>query len=34
VYPNEGHHFYNPVNQRDVLQRALNWFEKYLPPGQ
>jgi dipeptidyl aminopeptidase/acylaminoacyl peptidase len=32
VYPNEGHHFYNPVNQRDVLQRALNWFEKYLPP--
>ncbi|HTV85476.1 MAG TPA: S9 family peptidase [Dyella sp.] len=34
VYPNEGHHFYNPANQRDVLQRALNWFEKYLPPGQ
>jgi dipeptidyl aminopeptidase/acylaminoacyl peptidase len=33
VYPNEGHHFYNPVNQRDVLQRALNWFEKYLPPS-
>ncbi|GLQ88439.1 S9 family peptidase [Dyella flagellata] len=32
VYPNEGHHFYNPVNQRDVLQRALNWFETYLPP--
>jgi dipeptidyl aminopeptidase/acylaminoacyl peptidase len=34
VYPNEGHHFYNPVNQRDVLQRALNWFEKYLPADQ
>jgi dipeptidyl aminopeptidase/acylaminoacyl peptidase len=33
VYPDEGHHFYNPVNQRDVLQRALNWFEKYLPPS-
>lgn len=32
VYPNEGHHFVNPANQRDVLQRALNWFEKYLPP--
>lgn len=32
VYPNEGHHFFNPANQRDVLQRALNWFEKYLPP--
>jgi dipeptidyl aminopeptidase/acylaminoacyl peptidase len=34
VYPNEGHHFYNPVNQRDVLQRALDWFEKYLPPSE
>lgn len=33
VYPNEGHHFFNPTNQRDVLQRALNWFEKYLPPS-
>ncbi|GGA30718.1 alpha/beta hydrolase family protein [Dyella nitratireducens] len=32
VYPGEGHHFNNPANQRDVLQRALNWFEKYLPP--
>ena len=32
VYPGEGHHFYNPDHQRDVLQRALNWFEKYLPP--
>ncbi|MBE1162129.1 S9 family peptidase [Dyella acidiphila] len=34
VYPNEGHHFNDPQHQRDVLQRALNWFEKYLPPGQ
>ena len=32
VYPNEGHHFVNPGHQRDLLQRALNWFEKYLPP--
>ena len=31
VYPNEGHHFDDPAHQRDVLQRALNWFEKYLP---
>jgi dipeptidyl aminopeptidase/acylaminoacyl peptidase len=30
VYPNEGHRFANPVNQRDVLQRALLWFQKYL----
>jgi dipeptidyl aminopeptidase/acylaminoacyl peptidase len=32
VYPDEGHHFNDPTHQRDVLQRALNWFEKYLPP--
>jgi dipeptidyl aminopeptidase/acylaminoacyl peptidase len=32
VYPNEGHHFVDPDHQRDVLQRALMWFEKYLPP--
>ena len=31
VYPNEGHHFVDPDHQRDVLQRALMWFEKYLP---
>ncbi|MBT2144108.1 MULTISPECIES: S9 family peptidase [unclassified Rhodanobacter] len=31
VYPNEGHHFVDPVHQRDVLQRALAWFGKYLP---
>ncbi|HET6554068.1 MAG TPA: S9 family peptidase [Dyella sp.] len=31
VYPNEGHHFVDPDHQRDVLQRALMWFDKYLP---
>ena len=31
VYPNEGHHFVDPEHQRDVLQRALSWFGKYLP---
>jgi dipeptidyl aminopeptidase/acylaminoacyl peptidase len=31
VYPNEGHHFVDPAHQRDVLQRALAWFAKYLP---
>ncbi|MGP1664417.1 MAG: S9 family peptidase [Rhodanobacter sp.] len=30
VYPNEGHHFVDPAHQRDVLQRALGWFQKYL----
>jgi dipeptidyl aminopeptidase/acylaminoacyl peptidase len=31
VYPNEGHHFVDPVHERDVLERALGWFAKYLP---
>ena len=31
VYPDEGHHFVDPEHQRDVLQRALDWFEEYLP---
>lgn len=33
VYPNEGHWFVDPAHQRDVLQRALEWFNKYLPAG-
>ena len=28
VYPNEGHRFRDPAHQRDVLERALEWFEK------
>ncbi len=31
VYPDEGHQFVNPAHQRDVLQRALEWFGEYLP---
>jgi dipeptidyl aminopeptidase/acylaminoacyl peptidase len=31
IYPNEGHHFVDPAHQRDVLQRALAWFQTYLP---
>jgi dipeptidyl aminopeptidase/acylaminoacyl peptidase len=31
VYPNEGHHFADPKHARDVLQRSLDWFAKYLP---
>ena len=34
VYPNEGHRFIDPVHQRDVLQRALGWFGKYLPASE
>ena len=31
VYPNEGHGFVNPQHRRDVLERALGWFEEYMP---
>lgn len=31
IYANEGHRFVDPAHQRDVLQRALQWFDKYLP---
>lgn len=31
IYPDEGHRFVDPAHQRDVLQRALLWFQKYLP---
>ena len=31
VYPNEGHAFHSPEHRRDVLERALNWFETEMP---
>ncbi|MDQ2834875.1 MAG: S9 family peptidase [Acidobacteriota bacterium] len=31
VYPNEGHAFHDPAHRRDVLERALNWFETEMP---
>jgi dipeptidyl aminopeptidase/acylaminoacyl peptidase len=31
VYPNEGHAFHDPEHRRDVLERALNWFETQMP---
>jgi dipeptidyl aminopeptidase/acylaminoacyl peptidase len=31
VYPNEGHAFRAPEHRRDVLERALNWFETQMP---
>jgi len=33
VYPNEGHGFADPVHQRDVMERAVEWFERYMPPS-
>ena len=33
VYPNEGHGFVDPVHRRDVMERAAEWFARYLPPS-
>ena len=33
VYPNEGHGFIDPAHRRDVLERAVDWFVRYMPPG-
>jgi dipeptidyl aminopeptidase/acylaminoacyl peptidase len=30
VYPNEGHAFRLPEHRRDVLERALEWFQLYM----
>jgi dipeptidyl aminopeptidase/acylaminoacyl peptidase len=31
VYSNEGHGFSNPADRRDTLQRAVDWFARYMP---
>jgi dipeptidyl aminopeptidase/acylaminoacyl peptidase len=31
IYPNEGHRIADPTHQRDVLKRALAWFETEMP---
>ena len=33
VYPNEGHGFRDPAHVRDVMERAVEWFAQYMPPG-
>jgi dipeptidyl aminopeptidase/acylaminoacyl peptidase len=32
VYPNEGHGFVDPSHRLDVMERAVEWFERYMPP--
>jgi dipeptidyl aminopeptidase/acylaminoacyl peptidase len=32
VYPDEGHGISDPTHRRDVLQRAVEWFGRYMPP--
>jgi dipeptidyl aminopeptidase/acylaminoacyl peptidase len=34
VYPNEGHGFVDPAHRRDVMERAVEWFERYMPAGE
>jgi dipeptidyl aminopeptidase/acylaminoacyl peptidase len=31
IYPNEGHGFVNPEHRRDVMDRAVEWFARYMP---
>ncbi|HET7102690.1 MAG TPA: S9 family peptidase, partial [Terracidiphilus sp.] len=33
VYPNEGHGFVNPAHRIDVMERAVRWFDRYMPPS-
>jgi dipeptidyl aminopeptidase/acylaminoacyl peptidase len=33
VYPNEGHGFVDPAHSRDVMERAVDWFARYMPPS-
>jgi len=34
VYPNEGHGFADPAHRRDVIERAVEWFARYMPPAE
>jgi dipeptidyl aminopeptidase/acylaminoacyl peptidase len=34
VYPNEGHGFVDPAHRRDVMERAVEWFARYMPAGE
>jgi dipeptidyl aminopeptidase/acylaminoacyl peptidase len=33
VYPNEGHGFVDEVHKRDVMERTVEWFARYMPPS-
>jgi len=34
IYPNERHGFVDPAHRRDVMERALDWFERYMPAAE
>ncbi|MGO9438837.1 MAG: prolyl oligopeptidase family serine peptidase [Terracidiphilus sp.] len=31
VYPHEGHGFVDPEHRRDVMERTVEWFARYMP---
>jgi dipeptidyl aminopeptidase/acylaminoacyl peptidase len=33
IYPHEGHEFADPAHSRDVIERAVGWFNQYLKPA-
>jgi dipeptidyl aminopeptidase/acylaminoacyl peptidase len=33
IYPHEGHEFGDPAHSRDVIERAVSWFNQYLQPS-
>jgi dipeptidyl aminopeptidase/acylaminoacyl peptidase len=33
VYPKGGHVMYEPVLQREVMRRSLEWFRRWIPPA-
>jgi dipeptidyl aminopeptidase/acylaminoacyl peptidase len=33
VYPNEGHGFVDQGHRRDVMERTVEWFARYMPPA-
>lgn len=33
IYPDEGHHFAKPENERDRLRRIVEWFDRHLAPA-
>jgi dipeptidyl aminopeptidase/acylaminoacyl peptidase len=30
IFPHEGHHFSDPEHSRELIVRAVHWFNKYL----
>jgi dipeptidyl aminopeptidase/acylaminoacyl peptidase len=32
IYPGEGHAILNHEHRRDILQRLVGWFDRYLKP--